>query len=151
MLAAAGWPVSELLDRKLAEYFGVASVLDDGDRVPSLLNGGLEKVAPQWWGFCLGMCAAIDLYGVQRARAAVTDSGYTPGDLGFDPLHLYPTDDEGRKRMQLAEIKHGRVAMLGVTGFAAQEYTSKLGVIDETPFFFFPLTKTVTEFLSAAN
>lgn len=151
MLAAAGWPVSELLDRELAEYFGIPSILDDGDRVPSVLNGGLEKVVPEWWGFCLGMCAAIDLYGVQRARAAGTESRYTPGDLEFDPLGLYPSDEEGRKRMQLAEIKHARVAMLGVTGFAVQEYTSKLGVIDETPFFFYPLTRTVSEFLSAAH
>lgn len=146
MLAAAGWPISELLDRQLADYFGVPSVLDDGDRVPSVLNGGLEKVVPEWWGFCLGMCAAIDLYGVQRARA-----GFVPGDLGWDPLNLYPKDETGRKRMQLAEIKHGRVAMLGVTGFAAQEYISKLGVIDETPFFFYPLTRTIasSDLLSA--
>lgn len=147
MLAAAGWPVSELVDRQLAEYFGVPSVLDDGDRVPSVLNGGLEKVVPEWWGFCLGLCAAIDLYGLQRARAAGTESGYIPGDLDFDPLGLYPKDEANRKRMQLAEIKHSRVAMLGVTGFAAQEYISKLGVIDETPFFFYPLTKTISEWL----
>ena len=151
MLAAAGWPISELLDRKLADYFGVTSILDEGDRVPSLLNGGLEKVLPEWWGFCLGMCAAIDLYGIQRARAAGTVSSYIPGYLGFDPFHLYPTDEEGKKKMQLAEIKHGRVAMLGVTGFAFQEFTSKLGVIDETPFFFFPLTKTISELLSATS
>lgn len=143
MLAAAGWPISELLDRQLADYFGVPSILDDGDRVPSVLNGGLEKVVPEWWGFCLGMCAAIDLYGVQRARAAGTDSGYIPGDLGW--RWFYPSDEAGRKRLQLAEIKHGRIAMLGVTGFAFQEYVSKLGVVDETPFFFYPLTRTISE------
>ena len=81
MLAAAGWPVSELLDRQLADYLGAPSVLVEGDRVPSVLNGGLENVVPEWWGFCLGMCAAIDLYGVQKARAAGRDSGYIPGDV----------------------------------------------------------------------
>jgi hypothetical protein len=151
MLAAAGWPVSELLDRQLADYLGAPSVLVEGDRVPSVLNGGLENVVPEWWGFCLGMCAAIDLYGVQKARAAGKDSGYIPGDLGWDPLGLYPTDEAGRNKMQLAEIKHARVAMLGVTGFAVQEYVSRLGVIDETPFFFYPLSRTISEFLSSAN
>ena len=40
--------------------------------------------------------------------------------------------------MQLAEIKHGRLSMLAVTGFAMQEYVSKVGVVDETPMFFQP-------------
>jgi hypothetical protein len=38
--------------------------------------------------------------------------------------------------MQLAEIKHGRLSMIAVTGFAIQEYVSGLGVVDETPGFF---------------
>jgi len=141
MLAAVGWPTSELLDRPIAQYYGLSSALDDGDRVPSLLNGGLEKISPVWWGFCLGLTASIDLYGVAKARAAV-DGTYTPGDLGFDPLGFYPTDEEGRKEMQLKEIKHGRVAMMAVLGYAVQEYSSKIGVVDETPFFFQPITET---------
>ena len=45
----------------------------------------------------------------------------------------------GRKRMQLAEIKHGRLAMIAITAFAVQEYVSKVPVVKETPFFFKPL------------
>ena len=52
-------------------------------------------------------------------------------------------DREGQFRMQLAEIKHGRLAMLAVAAFAVQEYVTHLGVIDETPFFFFPLAESV--------
>jgi hypothetical protein len=65
---------------------------------------------------------------------------YLPGDYGFDPLNLYPLDKEGQQRMQLAEIKHGRLSMIAVTGFAIQEYVSGLGVIDETPAFFKPFS-----------
>jgi Chlorophyll A-B binding protein len=137
------------LDRSIAEYFGVLSPLDDADRVPSILNGGLDKIPPAWWGFCLGMTAAIDSYGIQRARSAGSESGYTPGDLGWDPLSLYPLDKEGKMDMQLKEIKHGRVAMLAVVAFSAQEYSSKLGVVDETPFFFHPITETAETFLQS--
>jgi len=45
--------------------------------------------------------------------------------------------------MLLAEIKHGRLAMLAVLGFALQEYVTKMGVVDETPFFFFPIGEAV--------
>ena len=89
-----------------------------------------------------GLTAAIDLYGVKRARFA---SDYMPGDLGFDPLGFYPGEENerGREILQLAEIKHGRVAMMAVTGYAFQEAILKQGVIDETPYFFVPITKTL--------
>jgi len=138
MLAAAGWPISELFDRKIAGFIGVAAALDATDRVPSVLNGGLERISPTFWGFCLGLSAAIDLYGVQKSREG--NPKYIPGQLGFDPLGLYPADKEGQQRMQLAEIKHGRVSMLAVTGYAIQEYVTHMGVIDETPFFFVPIS-----------
>jgi hypothetical protein len=146
MLAAAGWPLSELFDKQIASYFDITPMLDSADRAPSLLNGGLDKIAPEWWGFCLGMTGAIDIFGVQRARTAESSSEngvieipYFPGNLGFDPFGLYPLEEEERKQMQLAEIKHGRVAMMAVVGFSAQEALLKIGVVDETPFFFKPL------------
>ena len=42
------------------------------------------------------------------------------------------------KDMGLAEIKHGRVAMLAVTGFAVQEAIYGSPVIAQTPWFFQP-------------
>jgi hypothetical protein len=139
MLAAVGWPMSELYDVKIATVLQKEPMVDAADRVPSLFNGGMEKINPVWWGFCLGLTAAIDLYGINRARNAV--DGYTPGDLGWDPLNLYPEeqDEKGRKRMQLAEIKHGRLAMVAVTAFSVQEFVTGVGIVDETPLFFTPI------------
>jgi len=146
MLAAAGWPLSELWDRNIAEYFGIETTLDDADRVPFFFNvEGLQKISPEFWGFCLGLTAAIDTYGFRRARSEIP--GYIPGDLGWDPLGLYPVDLESRKRMQLQEILHGRTAMLAVTGYASQEAISNVGVVDETPLFFFPITETAEQVL----
>ena len=143
--AAVGWPTSELLDRTIADYFNAQVMLDSGDRVPTFLNGGMEKISPEWWGFCLGMCAAIDVYGVSKARKG--GDGYFPGNLGFDPLNLYPKDKKSQGTMQLAEIKHGRTAMVGVVGYVFEEYTTKMAVVDDTPIFFQPITETVEEAL----
>ena len=51
MLAAAGWPLSEVFDKKIAATLGMVPVLDASDRVPSLLNGGLGKISPAYWVF----------------------------------------------------------------------------------------------------
>lgn len=64
----------------------------------------------------------------------LTPTGYVPGDLGFDPASLRGK----REDMELAEIKHGRLAMLAVTGFAVQEFFYGTPVVEQTPQFFHP-------------
>merc|ERR1719473_2512826 len=49
---------------------------------------------------------------------------YYPGDLGFDPLGLKPTDPAELREMQEKELSHGRLAMLAAAGFMAQEAVS---------------------------
>lgn len=139
MLAAAGWPVSEVLDRTIANSLGLTPVLDAHDRVPSLLNGGLGKVSPVYWVACIGAAAAIDIIQINKANSARSSSYPFPGALGFDPLGLYPSDEDGQRRMQTAEIKNGRLAMIAITAFAAQEAVTNMGVVNETPMFFQPL------------
>ena len=147
MLAAIGWPTSELADRTIASYLNAPSTLDDGDRVPSILNGGMDRIDPRFWGFCLGMTAAIDLYGVSKSRRGSPD--YFPGNIGFDPLGFFPADRQGQESMKLAEIKHGRVAMMGVLGYVVEEYVTKMAVVDDTPVLFQPITETVEEALTS--
>jgi hypothetical protein len=120
MLAAAGWPVSELFDKKIAAVMGMEPLLQSADRAPSVLNGGLGNVSPIYWGVCLVAAAAIDLYGIFGASKKV---GYTPGDFGFDPLGVFPKDKEGQEWFKLAEIKNGRLAMIAITAFAVQVRT----------------------------
>ena len=140
--AAVGLPLSELYNREVAESMGLSAtlMLQGDDRV------NLDSVSPTFWGFCLGLMAAIDMYGT--AKAAEGHPTYFPGNLHFDPAGLYPADPAGQKRMQAAEIKHGRVAMLAIVGFLSQEYVTEVGIIDETPLFFHnPLTTTTADFL----
>ena len=51
---------------------------------------------------------------------------YIPGDLGFDPLGLKPTDPAELRTMQEKELSHGRLAMLAAAGFIAQEAVTGL-------------------------
>merc|ERR1712151_72867 len=47
--------------------------------------------------------------------------GYYPGDLGFDPLNLKPSDPAELRLMQEKELSHCRLAMIAAAGFLAQE------------------------------
>merc|ERR1712238_214037 len=96
MLAAAGWPVSELFDKKIAAVLGMNAVLDSAGRVPSLLNGGMGKISPFYWIGCIVFAGAADLYGMSQLSKK---EGYVAGDFSFDPFGLMPKDAEGRKRM----------------------------------------------------
>jgi hypothetical protein len=136
MLAAAGWPLSELFDRKLAAIIGAPAVVDSAERAPSILNGGLDKVSPIYWAACLALASAIEVYGMSQKKNA----NYTPGNLGFDPLGMYPKDSAGQERMQLAELKNGRLAMIAITAFAFQEFVNQAAVVESTSIFFKPFT-----------
>jgi hypothetical protein len=139
-------PVSELFDKKIASFLGMTPVVDAADRAPSVLNGGLGKISPIYWAICLAGAAAIDLYGV---KAASQKSGYTPGNYGFDPLNVLPKDEEGKRWMELAEVKNGRLAMIAITAFAVQEFVTKMGVVDQTPLFFKPIGGVLKEYANS--
>merc|ERR1719330_700408 len=61
MLAAAGWPMSELFDKKIADMFGLDAVVDATNRAPSVLNGGMGKISPMYWAACIVLAGAIDI------------------------------------------------------------------------------------------
>merc|ERR1719408_547072 len=46
---------------------------------------------------------------------------HEPGNLGFDPLGLKPTDPNELKEMQTKELNNGRLAMIAAAGMIAQE------------------------------
>lgn len=47
-----------------------------------------------------------------------------PGDVGFDPLGLKPSDPAAFAEIQTKELQNGRLAMLGAAGIIAQELTN---------------------------
>jgi hypothetical protein len=55
---------------------------------------------------------------------------HSPGDIGFDPLGLMPTDPDELISIQNKEINNGRLAMLAAAGFMAQELVDGKGIVE---------------------
>ena len=122
MLASAGFLVQEKFHPLFAADGGPAI-----DQIPQL---------PVWlWAVMLGGITAAEAFRISvafreldgeklKAETALRP-GYTPGDLGFDPLGLAPEDPEEFALMQEKELAHARVAMVAAAGFLAQEAITK--------------------------
>jgi hypothetical protein len=56
---------------------------------------------------------------------------YYPGDIGFDPLGLKPTNADEFATMQAKELSNGRLAMLAVAGMCVQELVNGQPVLSD--------------------
>jgi hypothetical protein len=104
---------------------------------PALLNGGLDKVPTAYWIAIVALAGIVELENSRVKEEKGKD--YQPGDCNFDPLGLFPSDKAGRMAMMTKEIKHGRISMMAILGFAIQEAIYNQPVVSETPFFFHPV------------
>merc|ERR1719443_1253070 len=59
--------------------------------------------------------------GLKSANQWTIREDHEPGNLGFDPLGLKPTDPNELKEMQTKELNNGRLAMIATAGMIAQE------------------------------
>jgi len=147
MLAVVGWPMSELWHKGIADFLGLESILANGDKAPSVLNGGLtNEFIYAAFGMVIAIGTGLEFIGTKNPKK--------PGDFGFDPLRLHTfrssfgldnimeklSAEEKIARakydMEYCEIRHGRLAMLGITGMCLQEFISGMPVVQQTPFFF---------------
>jgi len=136
MLAAAGWPLSELLSHNLLVAAGT------NGRAPSLFNGHLFDLP-----FAPFVLLAFGGFAYLEQETAGPE-GPAISDYGFDPLGLSTGDFPGfvpaevqtallklpnvgdKQAMELAELKNGRAAMMAITGFAVQEALWGVPVVD---------------------
>merc|ERR1719488_213012 len=109
MLAAFGWPASEVLN------FG--NLLTKDGRAPSLLNGGLGEVNGVYWAGVVALAVYWESQGLDKQFGKKDD--YLPGMLGFDPVGA------DSPSMRNAEITNGRVAMIAITAYALEEAALK--------------------------
>jgi len=74
--------------------------------------------------------------GERGAFGALLRDSYYPGDIGFDPLGLKPSDPKEFAEIQTKELQNGRLAMLGVAGMCAQELVNGQGIVETIQDFF---------------
>jgi len=119
MLAAAGFLVQENFHPLFSADGGPAI-----QQIPQL-------PVPLWFGMTLAIGIAESVR-IQKGWANPYEGDgfsntqklkddYYPGDLGFDPLGLKPTDPTELRIMQEKELAHGRLGMIAAAGFMAQE------------------------------
>jgi hypothetical protein len=131
MLATVGFLVGEAVESK--------TVLFNGDiSGPAITH--LAQVNPIFWIFLgAGIAKAeterakigwVEPKNVPFDRPGLLRDTYIPGNLGFDPLGLKPSDADAFFEMQTKELQNGRLAMLAAAGFLAQELVDGKGIIE---------------------
>merc|ERR1719482_117130 len=117
MLAAAAWPIQELVHPSLAKLAGAPA-------------------------FLLATAAAIGYLDVQAEakKAQVAPEDWIPGYYGFDPLNIVRgMSPLAVKNMQAKEINNGRLAMVAVVAYVVQEAMTGEPVTSVSEQFFTPI------------
>lgn len=142
LLAVVGWPMSELLAPSWM-------LQGEGGCAPSVLNGVNPLSALTILGFLTS--ASYFEYKTSLRRTQTTPMGRmherdmsaiwkygVAGDYNWDPLNLYGScgsDYKGRKGLRDVELSHGRMAMLGITYFAAWEALTGHAIVENNMLF----------------
>jgi hypothetical protein len=126
MLAVVGFLVGEKVE-------GSSFLFDSQITGPAINH--LAQIPGPFWAVLTAFIGASELL---RAKIGWMEpdkelftlrDGYTPGDIGFDPLGLKPSGAADLKEIQTKELQNGRLAMLAVAGFVAQELVDGKGII----------------------
>ena len=141
MLAAVGWPIAELAHKSIASVFDLPTMLASGDRVPSVLNDGLEHAAfPLFW---IATIAAAAFFEIEETVHEERYTKINPADISFNPF------SQNMRYMEEGELFNGRLAMLAITGFAIQESFLNSAVVDQIPIFFKPMNVVFEQLMNA--
>lgn len=73
----------------------------------------------------------LSIAAVEVLCASIENQSERPGDFGWDPLNIRPKDEEALDKMQVKELKNGRLAMLSVAGMAYQSALTGQGTWEQ--------------------
>merc|ERR1719164_177676 len=119
MLAALGYPLAE----QFHPLFG------GGIDSPSF-SAFQQTPLQTFWPAVVFTIAVIEVLSIIPAFENPNIEGWAirtdhaPGDLGFDPLGLKPTDPAELAEMEAKELNNGRLAMIAIVGMVGQELAS---------------------------
>jgi hypothetical protein len=109
MLATVGLVVPEFV-RVPGPQFSFEAIPNVLDAHDALIDSSMKQIL-----LFVSFAEAMSL----AALSNMNEFDRQPGDWGFDPFGLYPTDPAKQKEMQLKELKNGRLAMVAIGGMVA--------------------------------
>jgi len=129
MLAAIGILVGEYVE-------GSSFLFDSQITGPAIDH--FEQVPRPFW---IALLFAIGLAESTRVQKGWADpfvpgnmfqlrADYTPGDLDFDPLGIYPDSPEAKLDFKMQELNNGRLAMVGAALMVIQEVVTGQKIIE---------------------
>mmetsp|Transcript_26306 Transcript_26306/g.53416 ORF Transcript_26306/g.53416 Transcript_26306/m.53416 type:complete len:122 (-) Transcript_26306:1508-1873(-) len=109
MLATVGW------------FFPYAfGAFDSQDVTSTDPMAAILEADPQWWAQFILLCGTFEAYKYKKALEGKSYTG--KGDPVLDYANGYPKSEEARRKMELMELKNGRLAMLGIASFLSAHY-----------------------------
>jgi Chlorophyll A-B binding protein len=131
MLASVGFLVGEAVE-------GSSFLFDAQVSGPGITH--LSQVPLPFWLLLVGTIGYAERIRLEKGwvepenvpvgKAGLLRANYTPGDIGFDPLGLKPSDPAAFLELQTKELQNGRLAMLAAAGFMAQELVDGKGILE---------------------
>merc|ERR1712187_691887 len=115
--------------------------------VPSVAAGKDARLLPFWAAIFL-LAGGVESQSFERASFGTDGEladGEEPGDIGYDPLGLLPSDPEELEEIQNKEILNGRFAMISLSGMIAEELVT--GEKLHTDFIFDNLRWNVAQYI----
>merc|ERR1712048_441259 len=90
--------------------------------VPSVFAGKDARLQSFWAALFLA-AGIVESFSTGKAdwQSGTLEEGVEPGDVGYDPLGLLPSDPEELEEIQNKEILNGRFAMISLLGMVAEE------------------------------
>jgi len=93
---------------------------------PSLFAVTDARIPKEFWAALIIAAGGVEALSFSKnSGGGNLVEGVEPGDIGYDPLGLLPSDPDQLEEIQNKEILNGRFAMISLLGMVAEEFVTK--------------------------